>query len=309
MKKLHPTFGISVDSSEISNNQTLIDLVKKYSLVVISNAVQTNNKESFLEYVSSFGQVLPAMHREYLDPLREKSQMYLQYFDTKNNIEVDDFPYAVGNNFLKEIQNWHQDAAAYSGKKSEHLGFATVKATNKQAIDKTADTAFASSYSAFNNFSPVFKEFLRGLTLELTPAWLTHEGFFLEKVISDNIKEQDYKKLIKEIVHLKSKLGKKIIKPLVATSPWGIEYLDLDPSSVNRVTNLTDTESSNLIEYLTNSITNHCYCYNQDWQENQLVVYDNTRLLHRYIDNASGSHTRNYWRLQVDMKSVLGDNT
>lgn len=311
MKKLHPTFGISVDASEITTNQALIDLVKEHSLVIVNNASQANNKDSFLEYVASFGQVLPTMHREYLDPSGQKysSEIVLQYFDKKNTVKVDDFGYSAGVNFLKEIQPWHQDAAAYAGKQIEHVGFATVKLTNKHPSDKTSDTAFASSYTAFHNFSPKFKEFLRGLTLELTPSWVYYEGLFLEKLISDNLKNQDYNALLKEIVQLKSKLGKKIVKPLVAVSPWGIEYLDFDPSSINQIINLNKTESTNLINYLTSSVTDHQYCYNVSWEENQIAIYDNTRLLHRYIDNASGPHTRNYWRLQVNIKSILESNT
>lgn len=309
MKKLHPTYGIRIDFSEITDRNLLIELIKQYSLVVIDNATCTNTKENFMSYSTSLGQPLPIMHREFLDSdiKTYKNTNLIQYFDKNGTTGVDDFEYDVGKNFLTNNQAWHQDASAYSGK-SNQIGFATVKLKNKMSIDKTADTAFSSSYTAFNNFSQEFKEFLRGLTLEFTSWWSADKNTFLEKIVMDNIKSRDFNKMLKDIVGLKSKVDKKYIRPLVGVSPWGFEYLDLDPSSINSIVELTEKESKNLIKFLTDNLTDYQYCYNHVWEENQLVVYDNTRLLHRYLDNASGLHTRNYWRVQVELDSIIGNN-
>lgn len=306
MKKLHPTYGVQVNFSDISDRAQLVELVKQHSLVVVNNINCIDTKEQFMSYVNGFGPVLPTMRKEVLnqDEEFENKALILLYFDKQNALEVDDIKFTVGNKFFANTQFWHQDAASYYGK-SEILGFATVKLENYHSVDKTSDTSFSSSQTAFDSFSPAFKDFLRGLTVELTSNWLNNQGPWIEQVLENNLKSMDFKKLVTDLYRLKSKMGKKTVKPLVTTSPWGTEYLDFDPSSYNRIVNLSEKESNNLVEFLTNCVTDYEYCYNHVWQENQMIIYDNTRLLHRFLDNASGPHTRSYWRLQVEIKDII----
>lgn len=297
-KLLHPDFGVEIDFSEIKNTSYVIDLIKQHSLVVLNASPCTNTKEDFLNFAKSFGHILPKVIRE--STSEKLSMIYLS-----DEIGVDDFVYNFDNNTNCYDQKWHQDGPDYYH--NPVLGISTVKISNGNINTKTADTLFLSSQGLYNSFSEDFKLFLKKITQVQTSSGLNNKGRWIEHVLMNNLKNKDFSALMQQILKLKQKLGNRVTKPLVAISQWGFEYLDYNPSSDVTFNELTEVESKFLTNFLLEQINNFNYCYYHQWQPNQIVLYDNQRLLHRFLNNATSPHTRNFWRLQVDITTIGSD--
>lgn len=295
MKKLHYDFGVQLLYTPNLTNEKIIQLVKEHSIVVLDN-ISFNSKQDFQNYTSSFGTLMPALHTlKSKDPWR-----FVQYLDSQGLTEVTDFAKEIspGSNGSQML---HQDGSNYYPSVGI-IGFATVKTYNLPDGDKTSDTNFVSSKLMYDNFSPEFKKFLRTLNIEQTPKWVQEYSIWVDEIIK--IHSGDNDSISNNIIRLRQSMGDAKIRKLVDTSDWGFEYLNLSLPMYNNLLNVSPAENYGILHLLETEIQKPQYSYSHRWEENQLVIYDNRRLLHQFLDNSTTKHSRQYWRTQIDVNHL-----
>ena len=72
-----------------------------------------------------------------------------------------------------------------------------------------------------------------------------------------------------------------VVHPMVKINPINHKKAVYFGSHTKSIKNLSDVESSNLLKYLNDFINNEEYIYSHQWDDNDLIVWDNRSMVHR----------------------------
>lgn len=139
------------------------------------------------------------------------------------------------------------------------------------------DTLFADCYGSFEALSPVFQEWLSGLkAIHSASRPYGRSGLFAEE------KEKRSMAII-----VSAEAEKTFVHPLVRVHPvTGKKALFISPTYTLGIEGLSESESTHILNYLYEHMTQEQFVYRHKWQENMLTMWDNRCTLH----NADGGY-------------------
>lgn len=139
------------------------------------------------------------------------------------------------------------------------------------------DTLFADCYSAFATLSPVLQEWLCSLrAIHSASRPYGRDGLFADE------KEQRSMAII-----VSEEAEKTFTHPLVRVHPvTGKKALFISPTYTLGIEGMSEAESTHILSYLYEHMTQEQFVYRHKWQENMLTMWDNRCTLH----NADGGY-------------------
>lgn len=139
------------------------------------------------------------------------------------------------------------------------------------------DTLFADCYSAFATLSPVMQEWLCSLrAIHSASRPYGRDGLFADE------KEQRSMAII-----VSEEAEKTFTHPLVRVHPvTGKKALFISPTYTLGIEGMSEAESTHILSYLYEHMTQEQFVYRHKWQENMLTMWDNRCTLH----NADGGY-------------------
>ncbi|TFK51217.1 taurine catabolism dioxygenase [Heliocybe sulcata] len=146
------------------------------------------------------------------------------------------------------------------------------------------DTLWASGYEAYDKLSPVYRQFLEGLTA-------VHDGsFFLDHARAKGIPIQDPR-------GAPENTGSNLtaIHPVIRTHPvTGFKTLFVNRSFTKRIVELSPDESDHVLDYLFRHVSeNHDLQVRYRWKRNDIAIWDNRATFHTathdYRDHRRGN--------------------
>ena len=127
------------------------------------------------------------------------------------------------------------------------------------------DTAFGSTVAAFETLSPTLQDILRGLEANHSYFWYEHR------------EDPDYR----------------AVHPVVRKNPeTGAEGLYVTRMFTNRFVGMSEAESAGLLAYLFDHQEKTEFTCRFQWQEGDVLIWDNRFTLHYPINDFSGHHRR-----------------
>ena len=137
------------------------------------------------------------------------------------------------------------------------------------------ETGFIDAIQAYERLSDAMKARIEGLEVvyEFNPDFCSGQFGFPE-----DIKRLNVGSTVKPGGHYDFP---PVVHPLVITQmETGRKVLKLSPMHARYVLGMDETESHALLTELAHHLTNPAYAYFHSWQENDMVVWDNWRVIH-----------------------------
>jgi alpha-ketoglutarate-dependent taurine dioxygenase len=279
----------------LENPLQAVDLLKKHGLVALDNVPWVHDKEKLFEFSKMFGEPCPPVKIQKLEgydlPSFGQGEPTVEEIvkTTKSN---HDQPTVV--------ETWHQDSAYY--KVEQTVSMATVDLSELPPGEKTCDTAFSTMMVPYEKFSNEFKNFLRKLTIKHSYKRLQLLDNMIANVMLKYINIKTPAQILETVNDIKSRMPDPTQQSLIQQSPWGFEYMIFSMNSEIEFLELSKEESDSLVEFIGTQLLKPEYIYSHQWRPNQLVIWDNQRLMHTIVRNGSVNETRKLARIQVAIK-------
>jgi alpha-ketoglutarate-dependent taurine dioxygenase len=295
MIKLHRHFGVEYDYQEVTDPAQLKHAIDYYGLVCINNASIASEPENLLEFVKKIGTVL-----DFSESLSHKKAW--RFPRTLPGLEINT---SYGSN---EDLSSHQDGFWYSTNKT--ITCMSLDLTNFPDGEKPSDTIFYNSSQELKNISPEFLRFLKSLAVthyvpnsdsELNQLTKTQHQRFINKLYDRY--QHDPEKLKKFISRYKSlkkdpiNPGDFLIDQLIGVDDMG-EWIHWSPSGQPLIVNLKPSESLIVSNYINQTIFQPHNMYCHAWKKNQIVFWNNKRLIHSRLTNGTVQSERLMYRIQ-----------
>jgi len=290
--RLHWAFGVRADYSALKTPEQAVELLKKHGLVALDNVAWVNDKEKLFEFSKLFGEPCP--------PVKiQKFEGYDLPSFGQGNPTVEEIVKAVKshNDRPTIVETWHQDSAYY--KVEQTVSMATVDLSKIPPGERTCDTAFSTMMIPYEKFSNEFKNFLRKLTVKHSYKRLSLLDSMIAQVVLKYLDNQTPEQIFSIVNEIKSRMPEPTCQPLVQQSPWGFEYMVFSMNSDIEFLELDKEESAGIVDFISNQLLKPEYVYSHRWEPNQLIIWDNQRLMHTIVRNGSVDEVRKLMRIQV----------
>jgi len=168
--------------------------------------------------------------------------------------------------------------------------------------EKTCDTAFSTMMVPYEKFSNEFKNFLRKLTVKHSYKRIKLLDSMIAQVVLKYLDNRTPEQILEIVNKIKSRMPEPTQQSLVQQSPWGFEYMIFSMNSDIEFPELSKEESAGLVQLISTQLLKPEYVYSHRWKPNQLVIWDNQRLMHTIVRNGSVDEVRKLMRIQVALQ-------
>jgi alpha-ketoglutarate-dependent taurine dioxygenase len=121
----------------------------------------------------------------------------------------------------------------------------------------------------------------------------------IAQVVLKYLDNQTPEQIFSIVNEIKSRMPEPTCQPLVQQSPWGFEYMVFSMNSDIEFLELDKEESAGIVDFISNQLLKPEYVYSHRWEPNQLIIWDNQRLMHTIVRNGSVDEVRKLMRIQV----------
>ncbi|RJF96140.1 TauD/TfdA dioxygenase family protein [Noviherbaspirillum saxi] len=162
---------------------------------------------------------------------------------------------------------WHTDVSHREVRGFANLSYALkVPRRNGHALGATN---FANMYKAYEDLSEEIKSRIEGATAVHSP-----EQYYLRR--------QGYKEVRASLSEVHRKTSQNISQPLVLVHPVSRrKVLYANPGFTTRINGWSEEESTAMLSFLFQHQTRQEYQYTHQWEENDLLIWDNLSTIHR----------------------------
>ena len=253
-KNIHTDFGKEISDVDITKldkeeSAKIIELFEEYSLLIIKNQKITNDEQ--IKFSKIFGKL------EITKPgtLGSNSNVVIL-------TNIDEFGNVVSTSHKQSKndranQQWHSDSS-----------FKIVPAqasilSGKKIPSQGGNTDFVSMRNVYENL----KEDIKLKVDELKSVH--HFAHSRSKIDEKMVSKEEYEKF------------PPVIQPMVKINPKNKKKALYFGSHTAYVKDLSKNESIGLLNYLLDFATKEKFIYSHEWEENDLLIWDNRAILHR----------------------------
>lgn len=267
---LSPGFGLEVRGVDLTRDlspeiqRTVRDLWIEGGILLFRDARADDEAQMRLSRV--FGEMEPAATADLNDP-NNKFMMTLAY-DPNEEVARFQQNYNVGGLDRAGWLGWHWDQSFMPTIVRGAVLRMEVPAT------RMGRTGFIDGIGAYERLSPTMKQRIEGLDVvyEFNPDFTSGQFGF----------PQDIRKLPRTGTTMKTNWDfPPVVHPMVITQhETGRKVLKLSPMHARYILGMDRAESDALLSQIAALLTDDTYAYFHEWQRNDMLVWDNWRVIH-----------------------------
>lgn len=262
-KPLLPQFGLRIDFESIKSMTDeganfFKNILYKHKVLIFENF--DLSIAEYLKFAKTFGKLVKFVDVEYRHP--EYPEIFVV-----SNVKKDGKKFGMD----RVGYYWHSDSSFMK----EPL---PITMLYSQIVPN------AGGETAFIDMSCVYKSLQQTLSLNFDNMHASHEGKWRYLITSEDVGYS-----IEEILERDERMVPSQIHPLVVTHPiTNHKALYFSQGITRTILGISDLESKELLEKISESIECESACYKHHWRKNQLIMWDNRSVVHRAFPSQNG---------------------